>query len=510
MKFRYKVLAINLILLSLSLGMVGYLMIRRNFELARDGQIQNAVVENNLLQYSVEYELLQVLNNSGYVIKDELKSIGARVSDGINATESSFYIKYGDDFVFASNDEEYKISEELFQGLTEGKKNYIIINENGKYYTCITSNSTVDDVALCVISKYDISRSYELMESQIGYFRILIIVVLVVAALVMYFISMYLTRPLEILNRVTDEIAKGKYDTRVGVKTQDEIGHLSEKFNYMAESVENHIDELNDMIHRREQFVADFTHEIKTPMTTIIGYADTLRSREITREDQIRALSYIFSEGRRLEKMSAELFELIYLKHNEIEKTNINMENFGNNIKEIVVPILEQKDITLNTMFEPAVISGNQELLISVFVNIIDNARKASDKGASISFIGRTILSESEMQGCECAEGEALGRELTRGEFEEYKLSESESWENQQNTVWKYVFEVTDNGIGMSEEDVKSICDEFYMADKSRSRKEGGAGLGMSIVKMILDKHNAKMEIESKLYEGTKIRIYLP
>lgn len=511
MKFRYKVLAVNLILLSLSLGVVGYLMISRNFELSREGQIQNAVVENNLLQYSVEYEILQVMNNpenktgnpenktgnkenktgnqetnishtenninnSENAIKDELINIGARVADGINATESSFYIRYGEDFVFSSDGKERKISRELFEGLTEGKKNYIISKENDKYYTYITSNSTVEDKALCVINKYDISGAYELMESQIGYFRVLLIVVLLIAAVVMYFVSVYLTKPLERLNSVTNEIAQGNYGTRVSVNTGDEIGDLSGKFNQMAEAVENHIDELSDMVRRRERFVADFTHEIKTPMTTIIGYADTLRSREIQREDQIVALNYIFSEGKRLEKMSAKLFELIYLKQKDIEKATINTENLGKNITEISMPILKQKNITMVTNFEPAVILGNQELLISAFINVIDNAKKASDNGGSIYFIGKKI--ESAESECKSSDG--------------------------------YVFEVVDNGIGMSKKDVNNICDEFYMVDKSRSRKEGGAGLGMSIVKMILDKHNAKMEIDSELNMGTTIRIVFP
>ena len=79
----------------------------------------------------------------------------------------------------------------------------------------------------------------------------------------MYFISRYMTKPLEKLNHVSEEIAQGDYATRVNVKSHDEIGLLAQKFNIMAQAVSDHVDELNDMVHRREQFVADFTHEIK-------------------------------------------------------------------------------------------------------------------------------------------------------------------------------------------------------------------------------------------------------
>lgn len=451
-------------LLSVSLGVVGYLMIHRNFELAQDAQVQNAVVENNLLQFSVEYELLQILSNQKYDIGKELADIGTRVADGMNATESSFYIKYGESYAFTSDGQEKEISEEIFENLVEGKKNYIISKESDKHYIYVSSYDKVDEAPLCVINKYDISKAYELMENQIRYFRILLVVVLVIASVIMYLISAYLTNPLERLNCVTDEIAKENYNTRVNIKSSDEIGLLANKFNLMAEAVEEHVEELNDMIRRRDQFVADFTHEIKTPMTAIIGYADTLRSREISREEQMKALNYIFSEGRRLEKMSGKLFDLIYLKQNDVEMAPINTENLGNEIRNVVLPALDKKEITLLYEFEPAVILGDQELLISAFVNIIDNAKKASEKRMEISFFGK-------------------------------------------KTGTAYEFYVVDHGIGMSEEDVINICDEFYMADKSRSRKEGGAGLGMSIVNIILEKHNASLKVESEINVGTSMKI---
>lgn len=109
---------------------------------------------------------------------------------------------------------------------------------------------------------------------------------------------------------MAEEIIDGSYETRITVKSQDEVGLLAENFNRMAEAVSEKIGELQGMIRKRDQFVADFTHEIKTPMTSIIGYADTMRSMELPREEQLLALSYIFSEGKRLERMSGKLFDL--------------------------------------------------------------------------------------------------------------------------------------------------------------------------------------------------------
>lgn len=464
MKFRYKVLMINMILLSVALGLIGYLMIHRNFRLAIDSQIKNAVVENNLAQSSVEYELLSVLNGRTEQIKNSLSEIGTRVSAGMISSDASFYIRYGEEYLYASDGASELIPENLFENLTIGSKNYILTKEGNRHFIYVSSISTVKDLDLNVISKRDISEAYTLMQREIRYFRLLLVTILITCSILMYIISFLLTRPMEQLNRVSDEFARGNYTARSSVHTNDEIGLLSDKYNNMAEKVELHIDELNDMIRRRDQFVADFTHEIKTPMTSIIGYADTLRSMELSREEQIMSMNYIFSEGKRLEAMSMKLFDLIYLKGNEIDKKEIHTKTLADEIVSSAKPLLKQKEITIHSVSEDAVIYGDKELLKSVFLNLIDNARKASDQGSSIHFTGKK-------------EGDS------------------------------YIFTVTDEGCGIPEEELNRICDEFYMVDKSRSRKEGGAGLGMSLVKIILERHNADFAIQSTLGKGTEITV---
>lgn len=473
MKFRYKVLTVNLVLLSLGLGVVGYLMIHRSFETVLNTQVKNAVVENNLVQSSIEYELLQLINSEGYHIKKELSDIGSRVAGSMLTSGSSFYIKYADAYVYSGDGEEAAISEALFDGLDVGGKNYLICEEDGRFEIYVTSYNRVNGEALCVISRSDISETYQLMDSQVKYFRIVITGILLAASAIMYMISMYLTRPMEKLNFVTDKMAEGHYDTRVNIVSGDEIGLLAAKFNHMGDAVMEHVDELNDMIHRRDQFVADFTHEIKTPMTAIIGYADTMRSMELSREEEIMSLDYIVSEGKRLEAMSAKLFELIYLKQHAIEKKPIHVTDMAKEIERIVTPALERKKIRLQSDFEPAVICGNRELLVTVFINLIDNARKASKEGDVIEFTGRILRQ---------------GEEQDRG-------------------AMCYEVSVTDYGIGMTEEDAKRMFDEFYMADKSRARREGGAGIGMSLVALIVERHGAELSVQSRIAEGTAIKI---
>lgn len=468
MKFRYKVLIINLILLSLSISVVGYTMILKNFTLAKETQLQNAIMQNNLLQSSVEYEVLQFLNDSTGKLERELPQTGERVARSLRTVDTVFYIRYGEEYLYCSDGINPSVTENLFENLSPEEKNYVVAGEGDKHYIYVTSCSHVQDANLYIVSKSEVSEIYTLREEQTEHFRLVLIGILLVDSFVMYIISTYLTKPMEKLSRVSEQMAEGDYEMRVRVRSRDEIGLLAEKFNIMAGAVADHVEELNDMIRRRDQFVADFTHEIKTPMTTIIGYADTMRSMELPREEQIMALSYIFSEGKRLESMSRKLFELIYLKQHEIDKKPIHITALTKQVMKIVGPAMERKNIQLTSDIEPVVIEGNQELLVTAFVNLMDNARKASSERTSIEFVGKVT-----------EESEAYGYELT----------------------------VIDHGIGMTEEEAKRICDEFYMVDKSRSRKEGGAGIGMSLVALILEHHKAGLWIESEPGKGTRMHV---
>lgn len=406
MKFRYKVLITNLILLSVSLGLVGYLMIHKNFELAKETQISNAVIQNNLVQSSVEYEVLQALNREESV-KGALPDIGAQVSSGMRAENVTFFIYYGDKLVYNETEENANLKKVWEAQQEDGNKNYAIFEEDGHYYIYVTAASKVGDENLCMISRSDVSDAYALRDREIRYFRLILFICLMIESLLIYVISRYLTRPLEQLNRVAEEITDGSYETRITVKSQDEVGLL--------------------------------------------------------------ALSYIFSEGRRLERMSVKLFDLIYLREHEMEKEAVQVENVSSEVLKVVTPSFAAKGLVLKKNIEPAVLYGNKELLVTALVNLLDNARKASKEHGVIEFSGKRIQEEE--------------------------------------NPFYYELSVKDYGIGMTKEETERICDEFYMADKSRARQEGGAGIGMSLVALILEHHQAELIVESEPKKGTKMRI---
>ena len=467
MKFKYKVLAINLIMLTLAISITGFFMMSNSFKLSIESEIRHAVTENNLSQAVVEYELLKEVNSSiidDYDIAGTLEDIGRRVASGMSTGDSGLFIRYADDMVFSGSENTENVPEDLFVGFDKMSKSYSITHEKDSYYIYVASHNKIYNKELSIIIKRNVTAVYRELNDNLRFYVLLFASVLAIAAVLLYIISSVLTNPLEKLNKVTEKIAGGEYDVRSDVGSSDEVGMLSDKFNVMAESVENHVNELQDMVVRRDRFVKDFIHEIKTPMTSVIGYADTLRSIEMTEEEEKEALDYIYSEGKRLENLSMRLFDLLYLKDNDITKVNSEMDVIIREACQSMKPKAESREIKINAEAEKGCISCDRELIKTVVINIIDNAIKASDKGSQIDVTGK------------CDDG-------------------------------KYILKIKDSGIGMTEEDIKYMFDEFYMADKSRTRREGGAGIGLSLVKQILDRHDAEISVESEMGKGTTVSI---
>ena len=296
MKFRYKVLLINIVFLSIALCLTGFLLIRKNFSLALETQINNAIEENNFIEASIQHIILSEYIQSNADYQDKLSSIGGQVQNSLTNAKTSFYILYNGTIYYG--DAKTAIPEQLLKNASMGNKNYIIEEMNGSYFIYVNSVHDIDNQQeLSVITCRNISEVYQMKDTQLRYVQFLILVVLAISSVLTYLISHILTKPMEQLNDISDSFANGDFSIRSSIHTHDEIGMLSDKFNHMADSIEEQIATLNSMIKQREQFVADFTHEIKTPMTTIIGYADTMRSKELSRETQLMAANYIFFRG---------------------------------------------------------------------------------------------------------------------------------------------------------------------------------------------------------------------
>jgi signal transduction histidine kinase len=281
-----------------------------------------------------------------------------------------------------------------------------------------------------------------------------------------FIVTRWLTKPLKYLSRATRQIANGHFDQRVKVQSSDEIGKLSKDFNKMAVKLEQTVEELKDASRRQEDFIGSFAHELKTPLTSMIGYADMLRSKKMDQEQIIISANYIFEEGKRLESLSMKLMEMIVLRKQDFVMKRIFAKSYFNEVMGIMQPALTEGNIELVTLAEEAILQIEPDLMKTVCLNLLDNARKSMDHGGKIMFSGRWIE-------------------------EEYQIS------------------VEDTGKGMEESELSKITEAFYMVDKSRARAQGGAGLGLAICADIVKMHHAKMELTSSPGKGTCVVIRL-
>ena len=265
------------------------------------------------------------------------------------------------------------------------------------------------------------------------------------------------------MTRATKRKAAGDYDYRARTVSSDELGQLTLDFNHMAEALEENINKLEDEIQAREDFVGAFAHELKTPLTAIIGYADMLRSRQMDEEKSLLSANYIYKEGKRLEAMSIRLLEIMVTRHGQAQFQEVSAETLFLYLHDMFTP---NESMEFIYSYDQGTVWAESNLIITVLINLLDNACKASEPGSTI---------------------EIRGRQEEKG----------------------YRFIIRDYGIGIPKEELLKITKAFYMVDKSRARSRNGAGLGLALCTEILSLHNSVLEIESTPGEGTGISFVL-
>lgn len=313
----------------------------------------------------------------------------------------------------------------------------------------------------------NITYIYREREHLLSHYRMALIIAFCVSVILTMLLAVNFSRPIRRLAIETRWFADGNYKRRVTVKGNDEITELMLSFNHMADTLEQTMFELEEHARRQEDFTAAFAHELKTPLTSVIGYADMLRSQKMSDEDRLLSADYIFHQGKRLERLSYKLLELVGMKDDEIQKQKIDVQVLADKVVKMIEDILQKKEITLHAKIKPGYIYGDMDLLLSLFGNLIDNARKACEQGGNIWLLG----------------------EMTEAGYE---------------------FLLQDDGCGIPKGEIYKITEAFYMVDKSRSRKEGGAGIGMTLCKRIIQLHHVDWNISSEVGKGTRITIYFP
>lgn len=345
---------------------------------------------------------------------------------------------------------EYILNSEYSSG-DNGLARYIDY-KGGKYI--IFESDAIDIYRLYRIE--DVSYVQNKIYRLIIYGAIIILAVFLITFVILAMLLRRQFKPLLELKRTTSRMAEGMYDTRVEVKNNDEVGQLGESFNRMAEAVEKRDNNL-------KMFMGNLTHELKTPMTAIMGYAQTMLTVNISENEKEEALMYICDECGRLERLSKKLMRLLEIENNgdKLELKRVSVEWLFAETKRITHSLLNEKNITLVCNADGGSILAEPDLMTDVMVNLVDNAVKASKDGGKIELIFK---------------------------------------EN--------VIQVRDYGCGIGKEEQEKILEPFYMVDKSRSRKNGGAGLGLALVAVILKHQNINLIIDSTPGQGTTVNLH--
>lgn len=350
--------------------------------------------------------------------------------------------------------------------LEETEYSYLMYCREDAYYIQYTRSLEIYDEIYYVKTCKDISETFYEKKMQYHRFQCITGVLVVLCFLITLLVSIWLVRPVKRLSKATQHIAAGNYGMQVTVKGNDEIAMLTRDFNEMSDKLQQYVEELKDKTRRQELFTDNFAHELKTPMTSVIGYADMIRSRKLSEEDKVLYANRIVEEGKRLEKLSMKLMELVVLKRQNFLFCQIEAVDFFGTVSDTVVPMLKEKNIVYSTEAEAATLNIEPDLMKTVCINLIDNARKAVNPGGTIILRGR-------------------------------------------RTGNGYCIQVQDDGCGMKKEEADKVTEAFYMIDRVRTRENGGAGLGLAICAEIVKIHHGKLQIESKPGEGTQISIIL-
>jgi len=291
-----------------------------------------------------------------------------------------------------------------------------------------------------------------------GFLFLLLVSVLVGTGLTAI-VGNFILRPLRSLINATKEIAGGNFNVYVDAKGSRELVRLAASFNEMAK-------ELGGIETLRSDFVSNISHEFKTPVASIKGFAKRLQKNNLSDEQRNEYLQIIVSESERLARLSGNVLLLSNLEFGspEIEQAEYSLDEQLRKIVLLLEPQLQKKNLELALHFEAINIIGNEELLHHVWLNLLGNAIKFSDDGGEIK-----ITLES-------------------------KKSHA-------------IVIISDNGMGMSEAVKKRIYEKFYQADQSRASE--GNGLGLSLVKKILDIENGQITVNSELGQGTEFTVTL-
>lgn len=463
MKFRWKIFFLCIIIYLFTLTITGIVVTKKTYNNLLNKEVNRCLKEQgNVYKNAILYLLV---NQKQKEETFNIKSYSQRVVNMFEDENSHIEIYKDDCEILVPKESIFNVNRDKEISLAlKGKRNYVLRRENKKHYIFTNQSFDIENKKFVFSYIKDITEIDNQKKEEYKFFFEIGIIVLIFITIITGIISKVMISPIENLTDVTYNISKGNYKERVNIKNRDEIGILAERFNKMADVIESKITKLQEESEKKQTFIDNLTHELRTPLTSIIGYAELLMKIKYDEATFHKGLNYIYVEGSRMLKLVNTLMKMIIAREDPFYICEQNIMPILKDVKEIMKMKAFEKDISIEVLGQDMKLPVDKDMIKGVFINLIDNAIKASNKGDKIEI--------------------GTGRSLQR----------------------PYIY-VRDYGKGMDKEEIEKVIEPFYRVDKSRSRKEGGVGLGLALSNEVIKRHNAKLKIESKLKKGTTIKI---
>ena len=450
MKIRLRLAIISILLIAVSMTLCGTLLLktaaRNSIQSAEDG----ARTELSMLRTSYA----SVLQDMGDPSMSETaqRSLALYLFRQYISSSSQFILIRNGETLY--NNSDYAV-DKLLGGQTQktvtmnGKTLFLAAGEEGSFQSSRYQIYLVRDVT-------DVYAGVQRLTWQ---FVAICAGSFLVSACIIMLCTFRALRPLHTLQENAAAMAGGVYDQRIEIHGRDEIAELANSFNKMADAVQTHIETVTATAEERKLLLGALTHELKTPMTSIIGYSESLQKTKLTRLQREDAVSYINRECSRLERLTQKMMRLITLTGGEeIALADTPAATLLATVEPTLQDAANRQGVSVELQDHGTSYKMDVDLMASVLINLFDNACAASAKHIRI---------------------EAFADRLA----------------------------VTDDGSGIPQEMIERITQPFFRVDKSRSRQNGNAGLGLALVSRIAELHHAELVIESELGKGTKMTL---
>lgn len=291
----------------------------------------------------------------------------------------------------------------------------------------------------------------------------MIVMAMIMAAAFFYMLSLTITNPIKRISVAVTEFSKGNFKKRVEYTSRNELGELADNINNMASALDN-------LETSRNSFISDVSHELRTPLTTITGFVEGILDGTVPEESRKEYLNVVLSESKRLSRLITNLLQVTRMENGEtkIERTDFDINELVRitllKFEMMIIP--KNIDVSLDIKDGRIFVNADKDNINQVLVNLFNNAVKFTPEG------GRITIDITEKR----------------------------------DKVW---VSITNSGHGIENDQIDHIWDRFYKTDKSRSRERTGVGLGLYIVKQILNMHGEQITAESVVDDYTRFTFSL-